>query len=225
MMSLRHPRRSVSTRCLTVAMLVLTLGACASWRPVRPYPDFIRAAIEPGDKVTVTTHESDKLVFVVREISETTLVGDEHQVAFEDIQEIVVKSAQLPEYPCGGDVPLGCSVPTLAKAIEKRLMTYWLNNAPSGLTSTDETFHFDCVQHDFCYRHGFSTYAHDQKTCDDNFLDDMLDTCKTDPACLLLATQYHAAVSRKGHTFFRTDASTYCEYDGSPQNKAGSLSK
>ena len=108
----------------------MTLAACTTWQPVRPYPSFIHAAIKPGDKVKVKTTESEKSVFVVTEISASALVGDEQQNMFE--------------------------------------------------------------------------------------------TCKIDPACRLLATQYHVAVRREGNVYFRTDASTYCEYDGpaSSNNKS-----
>ena len=215
----RRQRIRVSATCLTLVLLVLTLGACATTQPVRPYPSFIEAAIEPGDKVKVTTTKSEKSVFVVAEISKTALIGDEQHIAFEDIRKIELYSHEPPKYPCGGEVPLGCSVPALAKAVEQQLLALWLNNLSFGLYSKEDPFHFDCVQHDFCYRHGFSTYAHDQKTCDHNFRDDMFETCSIDPACRLLATQYHAAVRREGRAFFRTDDSTYCEYDGPPSNK------
>ena len=172
----------------------LILGACATMQPVRPLPKFIQAAVDPGDQVKVTTLDSENRVLVVTEVTDTALIGEGQVIAFKDIKSISLKSREPLKYPCGGEVPLGCSVPALAKVAEQRIMNYLTGNLSLGAETREDPFHFDCVQHDFCYRHGFSTYNHDQKTCDDNFRDDMFQTCGNDAACTLLATQYYAAV-------------------------------
>ncbi|MEM7283938.1 MAG: hypothetical protein AAF438_20170, partial [Pseudomonadota bacterium] len=78
----------------------------------------------------------------------------------------------------------------------------------------------------FCYRHGHATYEKDRTFCDDEFRANLKQQCEepkwlsaisltlNKKRCLFVANQMYQAVRRHGESKFRTDNSTYCEYDG-----------
>ena len=96
--------------------------------------------------------------------------------------------------------------------------------------NSKDVFHKACVEHDYCYRHGYATYGLDQRYCDNRFYGDMMEECGsagggilglTDvdglaerAKCRLAADQFYAAVQRYGSKAFRTTGSTRYPFDG-----------
>ena len=203
---------------LFLLLLVLELSGCVSLQTIRPLPSFVAAAIAPGDTVKVVTHDSMESTFVVTEITDTALMGNNQNIAFEDIEELYLRSRDRPSYPCGGSKPLGCSLPKIAyaaAAVGTVAESVW--HVPNlGLYVLDDHFYAACVQHDFCYRHGLETYGLSREACDNDFLADMREICGFDPLCRFVARQFYEAVHAKGEKAFRTNDSSYCEYDGPP---------
>lgn len=203
---------------LAVAVL---LAACVPAHPVRPYPDHIRAGIEPGDRVEIVTHDGQEHAFIVERVTATGLAGDGRDVAYGEIAEIRRRSWQEPAPLCGDSLPLGCSVP---KAV---IVTSDFHEEYA------RRFRRACVQHDFCYRHGHLTYGTSREDCDRRFQADMQAECQPDISmtgvlkiesvtdCRLAADQMYLAVRQFGEQHFRTATSTYCEYDGPPPPSPG----
>jgi hypothetical protein len=209
-----------------VALTLVALAACSNITPmkeVRPEPNFIAAAIEPDHEVRIETVDGRELEFVVAEVESDALVSsDGERIYFEDIHAISFRSWEDPAHPCGGGQPVGCSMPELIGEI-------------GYYKEYRNKFHKSCEQHDYCYRHGQTTYGLDQQDCDDRFYTDMLGQCGpaggilglleaagdvTEPAkCRLAADQFYAAVQRYGAKAFRTTTSTYCAYDGARKPK------
>lgn len=199
---------------LLILLLMFLLSACA-YTPshqIPVHPRFVQAGIDPGDEIEVTTNDGKQLRFVVTEVSDDSLAGEEIVVPLTDIESLSVRKWNAPENPCGGGRPVGCSIPDVIAAIGEQL--------------TDK-FTAACVRHDYCYRHGYVTYGLDRETCDQRFLEDMKKECGLpgllgilsilDPIeqaeCRALAASMHAAVRRYGEQAFLTAASTDCPYD------------
>lgn len=210
-------------RHVSLAFLVCIVGGCTPTHTVRPLPDFVATALDPGDRVTVTTHKGEEFEFIVADIQGNTIVGESVTFRLEELASIRKHAWQRPDSPCGGEKPLGCSLPFLV-ALSSELHGHY-----------SSVFHDACEQHDYCYRHGFASYGLDRDACDAEFLANMQATCPAPPAgkagkvlevfndsldsrsnCLTVANDYHAAVRRYGEKRFETTGSTYCEYNGPP---------
>ncbi|MFK7888826.1 MAG: hypothetical protein AB8G16_18360 [Gammaproteobacteria bacterium] len=210
-------------RISLLALYVLGLAACTPTHTVRPLPEFVKLALAPGDAVEITTHDGKTFDLTLSAVEADALEGDGQRIALSDIKDIQKRAWDAPPLPCGGEKPVGCSVP-------------WLIKLTSDTTSHYMTeFHDACVQHDFCYRHGARSYGHTRDDCDAEFLDNMLATCPA-PArgvisktldllddaptsrrvCLDTAQGFHSAIRHFGEKHFLSDQSTYCEYDGPP---------
>lgn len=176
--------------------------------PVRP--DYIQAGVKPGDNVEIITRNGEKRTFEVTDVTVNAVLGDTERVLISDMQSIGVRSLKEPEHPCGGGMPVGCSVPQVVLLLSEDF------KRQSG------KFHPACVQHDFCYRHGYTTYGISREECDTTFYDDMRDACggnlldvidTTELAmCELAANQSYEAVRRHGDQHYHRSTSTYCEY-------------
>lgn len=197
---------------LVVATASLAGMAC-SYTPrheVRNKPEYIRAGVQPGETVEIVTKDGRELEFVVTDIEENAVVGEQARVEFADIQSIAKRSWTTPKHPCGGEQPLGCSIPEV------------LSGLSEDFDQQATRFHPACVQHDFCYRHGFATYGLSREDCDTEFYENMKDTCGTAifsfldfrnaGACRLTANRMYDAVRRHGEKHYRTTTSSYCEY-------------
>ena len=92
--------------------------ACTPNQPVRPYPAFVVAAIDPGDQVTVVTKDGETLKFIVVRVDENSLSSEDRTIPVADIEQLHKKSKNKPAYPCGKDMPLGCSIPKSIIATE-----------------------------------------------------------------------------------------------------------
>ncbi len=203
-----------------LAVITLCFG-CVPTHNVKPLPDFVNEAIQPGDNVIVTTKTGETIEFVVSEVTNEMLIGENYRVALADIDALEKKSWKRPPSPCGGDRSLGCSVPLLV-------------SLTSDVYAHYRSHFFDaCAQHDYCYRHGFRTYGFDRDTCDAEFLENMIKACpepsrswlgevwdamgvESRHTCLSTAEEFHAVVRRFGESEFQRDTSTICEYNGPP---------
>ena len=207
---------------LTVALLACAV-ACTPTHNVKPLPNFVNVGLEPGDRVTVTTHDGQTQEFVVTEIRGDVLLGDAAEFPLQDVASIQKHAWKRPESPCGGDKQLGCSLPIIVGLASDLHKDY------------SDKFYDACAQHDYCYRHGFASYRLDRQTCDDEFLTNMQNSCPSvskstfrklldvlDTSgdsrrnCLSVADDFYTAVRRYGEDKFETSASTYCEYNGPP---------
>ena len=215
------PRPLAVVRPLAMLAVAIMCIGCAPTQSVRPLPEFVDEAIEPGDKVIITTRSGEVIEFVVRGVTNSMLIGDDHRVALEDIDTLQKRSWSRPPSPCGGDEQLGCSVPLLISLTSDVYAHYRRH------------FHDACTQHDYCYRHGFVTYGLDREACDNEFLENMRKSCPaprgsplgifvdvssvhSSHTCLSTADEFYAVVRRYGESEFHSDTSTVCEYDGPP---------
>lgn len=192
---------------------------------VKPLPNFVKTGLAIGDTVTVATHAGTVSEFVITDIQNNTLIGEGQRFDLKDLASIKKHSWSRPASPCGGEKPLGCSVPLLVALASESHGHY------------KDKFYDACAQHDYCYRHGAMTYGTTREYCDDAFLLDMQNLCP-DPAagklgkvlevidgsldsrntCLTVAQDYFSVVRRYGEEKFATSSSLYCEYDGPPAN-------
>ena len=209
------------THKLVILALLFLCVACAPTHNVKPLPDFVDKAIQPGDKVIVTKKTGETVEFVVTEVTKEMLVGEKQRVALVDIEALGKRSWKRPASPCGGSKSLGCSVPILV-------------SLTSDVYEHYRDYFFDaCAQHDYCYRHGFRTYGLDREACDTEFLDNMLKACpapsrsgigeifdamsvESHDTCVATATQFHVFVRRYGEDEFQSGTSTTCHYNGPP---------
>lgn len=201
----------------------LLLFACTPLQTVRPIPDFVTLAIKPGDNVELQTVAGEKLAFQVTHVDTQSISSSERRFLLTEIDELYVRSRNRPDYPCGGERALGCSVPNKVKTVEAVVgdrMDNVLGKIP-GLSGNwhskySDTFYDACLQHDFCYRHGYKTYGHQKEHCDAEFYDNMLESCgKFDLACIAAAKEFSWAVREHAEEgAFQEETSTECLYDG-----------
>ena len=206
-------------RSLAIIAVLASILGCAPTHNVKPLPDFVNVAIQPGDKVTVTTKFGETTEFVVSEVTREALIGEDYRVALEDIDALSKTAWKRPASPCGGEKALGCSVP-LPVSLSSKVYNHYSDH-----------FYDACAQHDYCYRHGFRTYGLDRDTCDAEFLQDMRMACpapsptgfgkimdvmshESRDTCLSTADEFYVVVRKFGEEKFQTDTSTVCEYNG-----------
>lgn len=211
-------------RAPLLLLCLLGLAACTPMHTVRPLPEFVNLALEPGDEIEITLYDGSQLDLTVSAVDAEAIEGEGQRIELASIKDIRKRAWRAPPLPCGGEKPVGCSVP-------------WFVQLASDTTSHYQTeFHDACVQHDFCYRHGARSYGHTRDDCDTEFLNNMLAACPlpargfiaktmdvfndgptTRRVCLDTAKNFHAAIRQFGEKYFLGDQSTYCEYDGPPQ--------
>jgi len=208
---------------LAVGSLLLAGCAYAPEKEIPPHPDYIAAAVDPEDEITIETVDGRRVELVVAEVTPDAVVGtDGTRVSIARMRRLTIRSWTDPEHPCGAGEPVGCSIPAVVTEVSKYHVEY------------GEKFHSACVHHDYCYRHGYATYGYDQRFCDDRFYADMKAECDDSlvkvalesladvdklaegAKCRLAADQFYEAVRRHGHKAFRTTTSTVCEFDWSP---------
>lgn len=195
-----------------LAGLLAWLSACtlAPERDVLPYADHVRAAITPGDTITVETHSGEVIRMTVETVGPTTIDGSDRTVPLSDIVAIRKRSWQPLLNPCDDGTPVGCSVPPMLRIASDFHDRY------------TRQFEDACIAHDYCYRHGLVTYGERRADCDAVFLDAMQASCAgrfdLDPSeraeCLLAATEFHLVVRNRGATRFLGTSGSYCEYRG-----------
>lgn len=200
-----------------VALLgcVLLLAAACTIVPrqeVLPYPDHVKAAIEPGDKVEIILRDGRKISTSVKAVSANAVEGEYELVPLTDIASIAKRSWTPATNPCDDGEPVGCSIPILISVLSEYHAEY------------GSQFRNPCSKHDYCYEHGLLTYSYSREDCDEQFLDDMRSYCAdeykldlvTRSECLFAADQMHTAVRLYGEQYYAGIAGQYCEYAGPP---------
>jgi hypothetical protein len=198
-----------------MVFVLLLLPACTQWQQVRPYTDFVKAEIKPGDKVRIETSGGTRSELQVAAVMDDRIIAENRTVLLRDIVQLEKQSKSPPANPCSPQIPLGCSVPDWAKLLHDSQPRF------------QDHFYPSCEQHDFCYRHGFATYGKSRDACDTEFLSDMQSQCQLDNIveillvrhhleCNAVALEFYTAVQKYGDTRFKFSNSTYCEYDGPP---------
>ena len=92
-----NPHRSAIK--VVILTLILMCAGCAPAHTVKPLPDFVDKAIQPGDKVIVTTTAGDTIEFEVKEVANETLIGKDYRVALADIVTLKKVSWKRPASP------------------------------------------------------------------------------------------------------------------------------
>jgi len=77
-------------KLLTVMFLTLSLilASCASHTAVYPDPVNIQSVIQPGDTVKIVTKDNQETEFVVTEVTDEYIIGENIKVSLKDITEI-----------------------------------------------------------------------------------------------------------------------------------------
>jgi len=193
----------------------LLLFACVPLQTIRPIPDFVTLAIKPGDEVELQTLAGEHAEFQVSHVDAQSISSPERRFLLNEIAELYVRSRKRPDYPCGGEQALGCSIPGGVQATEifVGLMTKGIGSWHSEYA---DRFYDACVQHDFCYRHGYKTYGHNKEHCDEEFYNNMLESCESiNVACKAAAKEFSWAVSEHAEEgAFQEESGTECLYDG-----------
>ena len=203
---------------------VLLLFACTPLQTVRPIPDFVALAIEPGDEVELQTVTGEQVEFQVSHVDDQSISSPERRFLLNEIAELYVRSRQRPDYPCGGERALGCSIPGGARIVD--LVAGAMGAGIFWHAEYEGTFYDACVQHDFCYRHGYKTYGHNKEHCDAEFYDNMIGSCgAVDLTCTAAAKEFSWAVREHAtEGAFQEETSTVCQYDGPPTGRTEELS-
>lgn len=202
---------------VAVALAVAASG-CTHAVPshdIRTKPEFIRAGVQAGDSVEITTKDGKYRELIVKDVGVDAIEGPAESIRFSDIQSIAKRSWKEPAHPCGGGIPVGCSIPEVVLILSE----HYRKQA--------EKFHSACVTHDFCYRHGYVTYGATREECDAVIYTDMKTACggsgglgvldvKKFGICQVAASQTFEAIRRYGEKHFLTTTSTYCEYREDP---------
>ena len=201
-----------------IAVIAIVPSGCSHMAPkhnIPARPDFIQAGVKAGDSIEVTTKDGKHRTMVVKDVTNDAIVGTTETIRFGEIKSIVKRSWTEPEHPCGGGLPVGCSVPEVILLLS------------GDYEKQAEKFHPACVTHDFCYRHGFATYGTTREECDTIVYDDMQKACggtggldvfdfQEYGICQLAANQTYSAIRRYGEKHYQTATSSYCEYRVDP---------
>jgi len=192
----------------------LLLLACTPLQTVRPIPDFVTLAIKPGDEVELQTLDGEHVEFQVSHVDSQSISSPDRRFLLNEIDELYVRSRYRPDYPCGDGRALGCSVPGGAKLTD--LVVALLGQGFLWHSEYADTFYDACVQHDFCYRHGYKTYDHNKEHCDTEFYNNMLEACDLiDVTCKAAAKEFSWAVREHAEEgAFQEETGTECQYDG-----------
>jgi hypothetical protein len=211
-------------RKLLLLLSLLGMTACTPMHTVRPLPEFVELALEPGDEIVVTLLDGEQFDLTVSAVDAEAIEGDGKRIELANVMDIRKRAWRAPALPCGGEKPVGCSIPWIVQLASETTRHY------------KDQFHDACVQHDFCYRHGARSYGHTREDCDAEFHKNMLAACPL-PArgfiakaidalnvgptsrrvCIETAENFRAATRQFGERYFLTSQSTYCEYDGPPR--------
>lgn len=208
-LKLRYPPNMF--RIVLIAFVSATLMSCASITPeheIRMHPDHIQAGVQKGDTVIVTMNNGKVYTFEVVRVWPNSIEGPFGPILFSEITSITKRSWTTPGHACGGNKPVGCSIPAVVTLLSVEYETQAQKFEPA------------CATHDFCYRHGYATYGDNREDCDATFYDEMKDSCNDGlnidvldlGMCKIAAKQTFAAVRKYGEKHFETSGSTFCEW-------------
>ena len=195
-------------------IVLLFAAGCAQVTPSHDIPvrqDYIEAGLKPGDFVEIELQDGNERSFEIVDVQFNQIESPAGPIDIQDIESITLRSWTEPGHPCGGNEPLGCSIPEVVLLLSDEYK------------SQASKFHPACVRHDFCYRHGYLTYDETRESCDTQFHEDMRETCggfrglnlldlENYSYCKVAADQTYNAVRLKGEPHFRTTNGSYCDY-------------
>ena len=195
-------------------ILLPFVAGCAQMTPSHNIPvrqDYIEAGLQPGDAVEIVLKDGAEKSFEVVDVQFNQIGSPDGPIEIGDIESITKRSWTEPGHPCGGNEPLGCSIPEVVLVLSDEYR------------SQTGKFHPACVRHDFCYRHGYLTYDETRDACDTQFLADMKEACgglkglnlldlEQYSYCNVAADQTYNAVRLKGEPHFKTTNGSYCDY-------------
>ena len=204
-------------RMTLIFLAVATVSSCAAVTPSHDIPvksEYIEAGVQAGDTLEITMNDGEEKTIEVTGVRMDAIETSQGDISVSKIQRIVKRSWTEPGHPCGANEPVGCSIPEVLLLLQQ-------------YKEQTEKFHPACVTHDFCYRHGVTTYDVTREECDDDFLASMKKTCggyrglglldlEGYSICHTAAQQTYNVVRLKGEPHFRTTTSSYCEYK--PEN-------
>jgi len=78
-------RKELAVFFLMVAMIATS---CASYVKVHPEPINIQSVVKPGDTVKMVTKDNREIEFVVVEVSDEAIIGENETVNFRDISKL-----------------------------------------------------------------------------------------------------------------------------------------
>lgn len=76
-----------------LSTLFLISASCAAHDSIPLAPGNIQALIEPGDKVRIVTKDNEETEFVVAEVTDEAIVGENVEIAFADITKLEEETA------------------------------------------------------------------------------------------------------------------------------------
>jgi len=204
-------------RMTLIFLVVATVSSCAAVTPSHDIPvksEYIEAGVQAGDTLEITMNDGEEKTIEVTGVRMDAIETSKGDISVSKIQRIVKRSWTEPGHPCGANEPVGCSIPEVLLLLQQ-------------YKEQTEKFHPACVTHDFCYRHGVTTYGVTREKCDDDFLGRMKKTCggyrglglldlEGYSICHTAAQQTYNVVRLKGEPHCRTTNSSYCEYK--PEN-------
>ncbi len=197
-------------------LILLTAAAVSSCTAVTPSheipvrSEYIEAGVEVGDTLEITMTDGEEKTIEVTGLRMDAIETPEGDMSISKIQKIVKRSWTEPAHPCGANEPVGCSIPEVLLLSEQ-------------YKEQADKFHPACVTHDFCYRHGVTTYDVTREECDTEFLATMKKSCggyrglglldlEGYSICHTAAQQTYNVVRLKGEPHFLTTTSSHCEY-------------
>ncbi len=196
-----------------ILLTAAALSSCAAVTPTHEIPvrsEYIEAGVEVGDTLEIIMTDGEEKTIEVTGVRMDAIETTDGDISISKIQKIEKRSWTEPVHPCGANEPVGCSIPEVLLLSEQ-------------YKEQADKFHPACVTHDFCYRHGVTTYDVTREECDTEFLAAMKKTCggyrglglldlEGYSICHTAAQQTFNVVRLKGEPHFRTSTSSYCEY-------------
>jgi hypothetical protein len=88
-----------------VVALILSISACSSMYPIDKTA--VNTEIEAGDKVRIVTKDAKEIEFQVREVSDTSIVGQTESVQKDEIETIEKKQISPIKTVFAGIITLG----------------------------------------------------------------------------------------------------------------------
>jgi hypothetical protein len=180
------------TRKLVIVALLFLCVACAPTHNVKPLPDFVDKAIQPGDKVIVTKKTGETVEFVVTEVTKEMLVGS-----------------------------LGCSVPilvSLTSDVYEHYRDYFFDACAQHDYCYRHGFRTYGLDREACDTEFLDNMLKACPAPSRSGIGEIFDAMSVEShdTCVATATQFHVFVRRYGEDEFQSGTSTTCHYNGPP---------
>ena len=119
----------MTAKLLMVMLLIVSLlyASCASHTAVHPDPVNIQSVIQPGDTIKIVTKDNQETEFVVTEVTDEYIIGENIKVSLKDITEIEEEtvSAGKNALRSAGKNALRITILTLLGAAFPEFYTFW----------------------------------------------------------------------------------------------------